>query len=91
MKGNWEPVPPKQEEVDRILNNNLVEEFEKLRGAPGVCLEPFPWAEVKRLIAENSLESLGKLGRSPAGIVVYRQFRKKVLHQYSALTSPSVR
>ena len=72
------PAVPPKELVDAILKDNRTEEFEKLRGAPGICLDPVPWDTARQLVQENSVESLSKLGRHPAGIVQYRSFRSKV-------------
>ena len=65
-------------EVDNILDNNLTEHFELLRGTPGYCLETLTWETAKSLIREGTEQSLGKLGRHPASCVIYRQFRRKV-------------
>ena len=64
--------------VNYILGNNLIEEFHLLRGAPGICLDPQPWDNIKAIVGRNTLQSLGTLGRHPAGIVEYRAFRKQV-------------
>ena len=76
--------------VTYILNNNLVDQFHLLRGVPGICLDPVPWGRVKEIVATNTVQSLGILGRHPAGIVEYRKFRKQVCPHQSyqmALTS----
>ena len=72
------PPPLSADEVARIILGNRTDEFERLRGVPGFQLEPVPWDTVKHLVAENTAESLGKLGRSPAGQVIYWRFKTKV-------------
>ena len=72
------PPPLNADEVARIILGNKTEEFERLRGVPGFQLEPVPWDTVKQLVAENTTDSLGKLGRSPAGQVIYWRFKTKV-------------
>lgn len=64
--------------VNNILNNNLVDQFSLLRGVPGICLDPLPWDKINDLVAIDTVQSLGTLGRHPAGIVEYRKFRKQV-------------
>jgi hypothetical protein len=44
----------------------------------GLVERPTTWNELKDRIKENSLESLGKLGRLPDDIRTYRAFRQKV-------------
>lgn len=72
------PPPMTPDEVARIILGNKTEEFERLRGVPGFQLKPVPWHTVRHLVAENTTESLGNLGRSPAGQVVYWNFKSKV-------------
>jgi hypothetical protein len=55
-----------------------VDEFERLRPVPGFQLDPVPWEDVKRLVAENTATSLGKLGRAPSGSVLYWRFKDRV-------------
>jgi hypothetical protein len=69
------------EEIARIIGGNLVNKFERLRNVPGFRLEPVPWELATKLVDANSTESLGKLGRSPAGQVVYWKFKSKVIHE----------
>ena len=38
--------PLSKDEVDKILDNNLVEEFDKLAGTPGFVLTPMPFQQV---------------------------------------------
>jgi hypothetical protein len=73
-----EPPPITGDEIARILRGNLVHEFERLRGVPGFQLDPVPWETTRKLVEENTAESLGKLGRSPGGSVVYWKFKGKV-------------
>lgn len=73
------PPPITGDEIARIIRDNLVDEFERLRGVPGIQVDPVPWDAVTKLVEENSTESLGKLGRSPAGMVVYWKFKEKVI------------
>lgn len=67
-----------QVEVDRIINNNCTEDFCKLQGVPGYCLQKLSWEAACQLAREATFESLGTLGRHPSDIVVYRRFRGKV-------------
>ena len=78
ISANGCPPPLSADEVARIILGNRTDEFERLRGVPGFQLEPVPWDTVKHLVAENTTESLGKLGRSPAGQVIYWKFKSKV-------------
>ena len=78
IDANGCPPPITPDEVARIILGNRTDEFERLRGVPGFQLEPVPWDIVKQLVAENTTESLGKLGRSPAGQVIYWRFKSKV-------------
>ena len=78
IDANGCPPPIRPDEVARIILGNETSEFERLRGVPGFQLDPVPWESVKRLVAENTTESLGKLGRSPAGQVVYWRFKGQV-------------
>lgn len=71
-----------QVEVDRIINNNCTEDFCKLQGVPGYCLQKLSWEAACQLAREATFESLGTLGRHPSDIVVYRRFRGKVLQEY---------
>lgn len=73
-----EPPPITGDEIARILRGNLVHEFERLRGVPGFQLDPVPWETTRKLVEENTAESLGKLGRSPGGSVIYWKFKGKV-------------
>lgn len=70
--------PPSRDFVHHVLDRNLEDKFELLRGTPGICLDPQSWENIKQLIYGNSEEDLGSLGRHPSGIVQYRQFRKQV-------------
>ena len=74
--GSSPPLTP--DEVARIILGNRTDEFERLRGVPGFMLEPVPWHTMRHLVAENTTESLGKMGRSPAGQVTYWKFKSKV-------------
>lgn len=44
----------------------------------GVVSEPSSWQNLKEKIEENTVESLGTLGRTPVDIEVYREFRRQV-------------
>ena len=78
------PSPITGDDIARIIRGNLIEEFDRLRGVPGFQLDPVPWETVRKLVDENTTESLGKLGRSPAGSVVYWKFKEKVMPGCSA-------
>lgn len=67
-----------KEEVHRILVTNSTSEFDKLRGVPGIAVDPIPWDTASNLVKENTVDSLAKLGRSPSGIVEYWTFKEKV-------------
>lgn len=82
------PAPITPDEVARIILGNVSDEFERLRGVPGFQLEPVPWKAVKHLVAENTTDSLGKLGRSPAGQVIYWSFKIKVGSCLLAIDGP---
>ncbi len=70
--------PLEKEEVDRILDNNLVDEFDRLAATPGFVLVPMPFETVQTLAREGTMQSLGQLGRHPQHIRTYRDFRSKV-------------
>ncbi|DBA74824.1 TPA: hypothetical protein ACH3X2_009167 [Trebouxia sp. C0005] len=74
--------PLSKDEVDRILDNNLVDEFDRLAGTPGFVLVPMPFQKVQELARVGTLESLGQLGRHPGHIRTYRTFRKKDFPYY---------
>lgn len=76
--------------VNLVLSKNLVEKFEQLRGAPGICVEPASWEDTKALVAGNTYTDLATLGRHPSGIVKYRRFRKQAAPRPSS-SMPSVR
>lgn len=61
-----------------VLDNNIVDKFHLLRGAPGICLEPAPWEKIRDAVRGNTFRSLATLGRHPSGIVDYRRFRNEV-------------
>ena len=42
--------PLSKDEVDRIVDNNLVEEFSKLAATPGFVLTPMPFHQVMRCL-----------------------------------------
>lgn len=75
-----------KEEVHRILVTNSTSEFGKLRGVPGISVDPIPWNTASDLVKENTVESLARLGRSPEGIVEYWTFKEKVGHQFGNWT-----
>ncbi|CAL5224508.1 g7205 [Coccomyxa viridis] len=85
ISANGCPPPLSADEVARIILGNRTDEFERLRGVPGFQLEPVPWDTVKHLVAENTTESLGKLGRSPAGQVIYWRFKSKADQEWSSV------
>ena len=62
-----------------------MEEFERLRANPGFRLDPVPWEQVISLVAENSTESLGQMGRAPSGSVVYFRFKEKVISEQALI------
>ena len=39
-----------KDEVDRILDKNLVDEFDRLAATPGFVLTPMPFEKVRRLL-----------------------------------------
>lgn len=43
--------PLSKDEVDRILDNNLVDEFDRLAGTPGYVLVPMPFQKVYRAVS----------------------------------------
>lgn len=47
-----------KEEVDRIIADNAVNEFYKLRGVAGFCFEPWSWEEAKIFCLEASYGEL---------------------------------
>lgn len=65
-------------EVERILENNLQDEFYKLEGIPGHRLDKASFAEVQAAIAEGGVEGIGKMARRPEQSVEYYAFRRKV-------------
>ncbi|KAL0051705.1 hypothetical protein WJX82_000719 [Trebouxia sp. C0006] len=77
--------PLSKDEVDRILDNNLVDEFDRLAGTPGFVLIPMPFQKVQDLARVGTLESLGQLGRHPEHIRTYRTFRSKVLQEWTSI------
>lgn len=44
----------------------------------GVVLRPSSWQDLQQKIEENTVESLGALGRTAVDIEVYREFRRQV-------------
>lgn len=78
-------MPPRIDysEVERILENNLQDEFYKLDGIPGHRLDKASFAEVQAAIAEGGVEGIGKMARRPEQSVEYYAFRRKV-KEYSA-------
>lgn len=71
-------APASREEAARILAENDVAAFPRLRGVPGYQLEPVPWAKAVVLAREGTEAALGQLGRSPAALVVYHCFKMEV-------------
>lgn len=55
------------------------EDFECVRGRPGVRLEPIPWDELVALISDGSERALGSLGRSPLQLKEYWDYRDGVI------------
>jgi hypothetical protein len=53
----------------------------------GVVLEPSSWQHLKQQVAENTVDSLGTLGRTSVEIEVYRTFRRQV-RTYCHLCAP---
>ena len=43
--------PLSKEEVDRILDNNLVDEFDRLGATPGFVLVPMPFEKVHTVLS----------------------------------------
>ena len=76
--GKLGEAPANQGEAKRIIAENDVAAFERLRGVPGHQLDPVPWARVVELVKENTEAAYGHLGRSPAALVVYHHFKLKV-------------
>ncbi|KAK9818142.1 hypothetical protein WJX72_007762 [[Myrmecia] bisecta] len=85
ITGDAAAFPHMRPDVERILASGSTDEFEKLRGVPGFCLEPTSWEKASRLAEENTEASLGQLGRHPSDIIVYRRFRSKVLKEYVSM------
>ena len=71
-------APASREEAARIIAENDVAAFPRLRGVPGYQLEPVPWAKAVVLAKEGTEAALGQLGRSPAALVVYHRFKLEV-------------
>ena len=71
-------APASREEAARIIAENDVAAFPRLRGVPGYQLEPVPWAKAVVLAREGTEAALGQLGRSPAALVVYHRFKMEV-------------
>lgn len=46
--------PLSKDEVDRIVDNNLEEEFEKLAATPGFVLIPMPFQQVRYALLRNA-------------------------------------
>jgi hypothetical protein len=67
-----------KEEVHRILVTRSVSEYPKLEGVPGLNIEPVSWDRMLELVAENTVQSISKLGRHPSGIITYWLFKAKV-------------
>lgn len=74
--------PLSQAEVDRIIDNDVTSEFERLRGVPGYCLDAMSMGKAKELISDGSAECLGQMGRHPSATVVYHKFRRQVYSLY---------
>mmetsp|Transcript_11925 Transcript_11925/g.35717 ORF Transcript_11925/g.35717 Transcript_11925/m.35717 type:complete len:227 (+) Transcript_11925:405-1085(+) len=74
-----------KEEACAIIDEERVDEFERLRWTPGYCLDPQSWDRMRELIEDGSEEALGTLGRTPGALVVYRKFRRKMLQQYVSI------
>lgn len=77
--------------VHDILINGGNDDFEKLRGVPGVVLEKMPWHVAKALVEEHTEASLGKLGRHPLDTRQYWHFRQQVRALLASGYSPGVR
>ncbi|KAL3160231.1 hypothetical protein ABBQ32_010986 [Trebouxia sp. C0010 RCD-2024] len=77
--------PLSKAEVNRIIENNLIEEFDRLAATPGFVLTPMPFEKVQELATNGSLQSLGQLGRHPQHIRTYRAFRAKVLQEWASV------
>lgn len=80
-----EEGPLTQSEVDRIIGQELTDEYEKLRHTPGFCIDAVSWERLMELIQLGTEEALGKLGRTPAGIRAYWNFRAQVLDDYRSI------
>lgn len=61
-----------------IIQHGDEQQFETLRGYPGVVLEPMPWSLAQELIDQHTEDSLGQLGRHPLQLRTYMTFRDKV-------------
>ncbi|PSC67229.1 hypothetical protein C2E20_9081, partial [Micractinium conductrix] len=62
-------------------------DWERLRGRPGVRLEPTSWQDLTAVLADGSERALGSLGRSPLGIKAYWDYRDHVIvGQYASVT-----
>ncbi|KAL3158556.1 hypothetical protein ABBQ38_010775 [Trebouxia sp. C0009 RCD-2024] len=77
--------PLSKDEVDRIIDNNLIEEFDRLVATPGFVLTPMPFEKVQELATTGTLQSLGQLGRHPQHIRTYRGFRAKILQEWASV------
>ena len=61
-------APASREEAARIIAENDVAAFPRLRGVPGYQLEPVPWAKAVVLAREGTEAALGQLGRFASGV-----------------------
>lgn len=43
------------EEVNRILDDELTEEYHRLRYTPGYCLEPLSWKRMQQLLEVSGM------------------------------------
>ncbi len=50
MGSESEGKPLNRPEVERIINNELTDEYERLRWTPGFCLDTLSWLRLTELI-----------------------------------------
>jgi hypothetical protein len=79
------------------VNSALCQAISQADDMRGVVSEPSSWQTLKQKVGENTVDSLGTLGRTPEDIEVYRAYRRQVrilsflLSLYSAFATPNLR
>ena len=82
--GSPNPAPPHPlphdltaEDVARLVHGKQTAEYGRLRGYPGFCLDPMPWAEAAACVEDGGVAALGRMGRDPAGVATYWAWKKQ--------------